>query len=111
MKRYPNEATRRFDQQFAETTAERNGRLREARLAARLPGEGAVTTEDGRTLANLRERFAYQEAERFVTGYEEDIRFLLRLVDKMGGENEALKSSNRVLMQMLAERDAAPAAP
>jgi len=35
MSRYPDESTRRFDQQFAETTTERNARLRKARLAAR----------------------------------------------------------------------------
>lgn len=33
MSRYPNESTRRVDQQFAETTAERNARLRKARRA------------------------------------------------------------------------------
>ena len=55
MSRYPNEATRRFDQQFTETTTERDARLRKSRERSR-------------------------------------------------GENEALKSSNRVLMQMLAEK-------
>lgn len=70
MSRYPNAATRRFDQQFAETTAERNARLRKARRA-----------ENGKTLNDIRQRFAYQEAERFVTGHEEDIRFLLSLVE------------------------------
>jgi len=38
-----------------------------------------MTPEDVKTLAEIRGRFAYQEAERFVTGYEEDIRFLLNL--------------------------------
>ena len=31
MSRYPNESTRRFDQQFAETSAERNERLHKSR--------------------------------------------------------------------------------
>ena len=34
MSRYPDETTRRFDQQFAETEGERNARLRKKRLAA-----------------------------------------------------------------------------
>lgn len=34
MSRYPNESARRFDQQFSETTYERNARLRKARRAS-----------------------------------------------------------------------------
>jgi hypothetical protein len=41
--------------------------------------EDDMTPEDVKTLAEIRERFVYQEGERFVTGYEEDIRFLLNL--------------------------------
>lgn len=42
-----------------------------------------LTQQETQTLAEIRNRFAYQEAERFVTGYEEDIRFLLRLLDRI----------------------------
>jgi len=56
---------------------------------------GALTPEDAKTLAEIRERFAYQEAERFVTGYEEDIRFLLSLVSAL---SEASNSKGFVIM-------------
>ena len=47
-----------------------------------------MTPEDVKTLAEIRGRFAYQEAERFVTGYEEDIRFLQNQDTKLSDSDE-----------------------